>query len=459
MKNLIKKISNYSYSFLFLNVYIFLTITVPKSLPGISVIPFRTMLTFMLIAVVIYDLYNKNIIFESKKHNLMLTFYLMFLIFSLPSLMYTKNLIVSLYTIIKFLGFLLLFIICLSWKLSKEEYFTIVKTFALSTIVVLFLGIFQYTFDYNLFKVGVEKYAGAKGRISSTFFNTIYYGIYINIVFWYVMYFYYTSKTKIRTIFFGLIGVLLFSSLILTFTRSSILVFVGIAAIITILYNNLLLNKRVLIIVIAIGTTALFIPGFYGIVDSAAKDGIQLMTKFDILEKFLPNFSDSDIDNNQNDNYDFDDLSLEHRQAFAIISNKIANDNIFHGVGFGSYIDYMNSNDFDLRYPEYNLSKTHPHSTLVLMFAETSIFSLLCFIIFSFLIVLRSLKYIVHGYKTKDASYGFAVLSFSVSLGFTIVNVIAENAVYDSQIFALFLIIMGLTFNKIATIKSDLELI
>lgn len=136
-------------------------------------------------------------------------------------------------------------------------------------------------------------------------------------------------------------------------------------------------------------------------------------------------------------------MSLLHREQFADIAKRIGDDHIFTGVGLGTYIDYMNSEDFDTLYPDYIGSKTHPHSTVVLLYAECGIISVFPFFmflvfipVFLFIKLLKNIKY-----RNND-NFIVYLCSFVISIGFIFINIIAENAIYDTQIFPLFIIIV-----------------
>ena len=57
------------------------------------------------------------------------------------------------------------------------------KTFTICSLIIAAIAITKYALDWNLVTAGIDKYAGAIGRTNATFFNTIYLGVFINIVF------------------------------------------------------------------------------------------------------------------------------------------------------------------------------------------------------------------------------------------------------------------------------------
>ena len=56
--------------------------------------------------------------------------------------------------------------------------------------------------------------------------------------------------------------------------------------------------------------------------------------------------------------------------------------------------------------------------------------------------------------KNKNGDIrGLTALALTIIVGFVVVNVIAENAVYDSQVFPVFLIVIGSIISYINEVK------
>ena len=183
MKEIIEKLKGKSLTFISLNIYLLLIILIPKEFSELfGILPIRTFLTYLLFIIFLYDKKKNNIELNNFNFKWIGITYILFLLFSIPSLSVTKNLLISVYTFIKFLSFLLLLYVCVKIKLKKEDYIAISKNILVCSSIKFIWGIIEYVFEINLFTVGAYKYPGAKGRVTSQFFNTIYFGIFINLI-------------------------------------------------------------------------------------------------------------------------------------------------------------------------------------------------------------------------------------------------------------------------------------
>ena len=513
-----KELKKCSLDFIILSIYLVLMVFIPKSFSTLfNFIPIRLFLTSLFIIIITFHTKGKSLSINSKKIKILLILYGIFLLFTIPSIFVSKSFFTSCYTFMKFMVIPFLMLICINLKPSNEDkklfYFTIVF---ISLILVLFSFI-QYKFNIDLLKLGTEKYPGAKGRVSTTFFNTIYYGIFLNFISCIFVCKFLRSKDLKINVFYFISIILIYISLLLTFTRSAFLIFSGILFIILIL----LISKKNLIkigvMIISIVLLTFVIPGAKYMVYDSINDGFELLFNVNLFDgkveqiknsstitkqensdfdenndkkindnvsteesevnnnainnenndkKINDNVSteESKVDNNaiNNENKDKNkttsddkndikyngDLSLLHREQFSDIAKRIGDDHIFTGVGLGAYIDYMNSEEFNTLYPDYIGSKTHPHSTVVLLYAECgiiSVFSFFMFLVlipaFSFIRLLKNIKY-----RNND-NFILYLCSFVISIGFTFINIIAENAIYDTQIFPLFIIIVFVLYS------------
>lgn len=434
-----------------LNIFIFLMIVIPKSWGELfDIIPLRLVLSTLFVGYNFIDnIKTKNFTFIGKKY---IVLYMLFLLFTIPSFFVTKNIITSCYTFIKFLIALFIFIIILNMKLTKEKYKSIGKTFIFALLIVLISGLIQYLFDINLFKIGASKYPGARGRISSTFFNTIYYSIFLNMVITLLTYFLRKEANVKIKIFYSILLILSFISLLLTFTRSAIMIFVG-CLIVTILLNSkTIFNKWCIPIYIFMISISLLIPGVKTLYTSTYED-ISLLISDNLVSKFLPNINKNNKHEINKDTSEIiqytEDASLNSRIEFSKIGNRLAKDHIKNGIGFGAYNDYVYSKEYITNYPEYKNYKTFPHSSLVLLYAEVSIGALICFCLFSLSLIIDLCTNWFKNYKKNKSIKEICGVALTIIAGFIVVNIVAENAIYDSQIFPIFLIIIGLLGNII----------
>ena len=199
------------------------------------------------------------------------------------------------------------------------------------------------------------------------------------------------------------------------------------------------LNKWSISLILLCISVGFILPGARTLVISSFNDGIMLLTNVDLLSDFLPGDEESNII--------LEDDSLQHRKEFNRLANKIAKDNILTGVGFGSYMDYLKTDEFKQNYPEFQLSKTHPHSSLVLLFAETGIISTILYIFFGITVFVKIISNIKENYRLDEEKYTISAITLATTIGFSFVCLLAENAIYDTQIYPIFLIILAISMN------------
>jgi len=337
-------------------------------------------------------------------------------------------------------------------KFSKEEYKILIINLIISLSILCIYGIMEYVFEINLFTAGVEFYKGAKGRITTTFFNTIYYGIFINLAFPIVFYLMCKFRKNKFSWLLALLCCLLYINLLLTFTRSAIIIFTLILILSIVLLYKIAFNKKTLSVVVLIVAFTLLLPGGEPFITKSFDDVLIMTSNVQNILGLLP--SGEIKEPSEDKESEFVDPSLQHREEFAKIAKKISDDNKFTGVGFGAYIDYMDSEDFAKTYSDYNLPHTHPHSTFVLLYAECGITALIIFTIFIAILFINGFSIFLNNFKKKNTQYELSIISLALVCGFLLVNIMAENAFYDSQIFPLFLIFYSLIIGYIQSLNN-----
>ena len=436
-----KILKEHSVSFISLNIYIILLILLPKNIPNIfGVIPVRITLTYLLFIIFMIDKYKNNIALNNFNFKWLWITYGLFLLCTLPSMITTRSLITTIYTIFKFISYILFMYVVTKLKLDKDEYKILVKNILILSIFKFIWGLIEYIFEVNLFTVGAYKYPGAKGRVRAFFFNTIYYGAYINLITAYILYLFNKEKKGLYKALLGIIVVIAFVNLLLTFTRSSFLVFFGIIFLVFIFLRKKIVNRYTIGLVVICLAIASFIPGSKVFMLSSANDACKLVFKDCPLDKFFP----EDMMREEED-AEMGDYSLAHRKLFAKTGIAIGKDNPLTGIGFGSYIDYLNSDEFKVKYPQFKNVFTHPHSSYILMFSEVGILAVIAFTCFMGVIFGKLIKGIKENKILGDIGY----ITIAVTIGFYLVNIAAENIIYDTQVFPIYLLILGLSLNYI----------
>lgn len=452
MKNIMNKMKKYSLSFITLNIYLVLLFFLPKSISSIGPIPIRLAATVLISLIFIYDIYKKKVEVKRSQNNIITFVFLLFIVSTIPSLFVSKALITSIYTILKFVFIYLMFYLISKIKFSKEEYKILIINLIISLSILCIYGIMEYVFEINLFTAGVEFYKGARGRITTTFFNTIYYGIFINLAFPISFYLMCKFRKNKFSWLLALLCCLLYINLLLTFTRSAIIIFTLILILSIVLLYKIAFNKKTLSVVVVIVAFTLLLPGGKPFITKSFDDVLIMTSNVQNILGLLP--SGEIKEPSEDKESEFVDPSLQHREEFAKIAKKISDDNKFTGVGFGAYIDYMDSEDFAKTYSDYNLPHTHPHSTFVLLYAECGITALIIFTIFIAILFINGFSIFLNNFKKKNTQYELSIISLALVCGFLLVNIMAENAFYDSQIFPLFLIFYSLIIGYIQSLNN-----
>jgi len=286
--NKLSKHSNSFYSLLFL---IILEVLLPKNYSIIfTFIPIRLFLLAIFLLIVIFDVFTHKIELNCIKLNIVVYTYIVFLLFALPSILVSMNRIISIYTLVKFALFLLVFVAAIKIKFTSLEYKTIFIVFIVLILLLALYGFFEYYLDSSIFKIGIERYEGARGRISSSFFNTIYYGIFINLIFVFLLSFYFKIKKPIYIVMVGILLLMVYCNMIFTFTRSSFMVFWGTFFLLIFLYKNLLFSKKVIVIVFLMISLTFMIPGSVNFVTTSFVSTTSITSKFKDILNIVPNF-------------------------------------------------------------------------------------------------------------------------------------------------------------------------
>lgn len=448
---MINKIKTYfktnTLTFICLNAYVLLLLLLPKNVSLLfNFIPIRLAAVFLLFAVFLFEAITHK--FEVRKFNLKIfsIVYFAFLLSTIPSILVSKHIVTSAYTFMKFVSYFLLIVVLVMYPFEKKDYKFLIKNFVFTAVLVTLLGLAQYIFEFDLNLNGLDKYPDIKGRIPSTFFNPIYLGVYINIIFIYLLTFMKEKLLNRKWIYVLLLG--LYTILVLTFTRSAILVFCGILFLTLIFNYKLILNKITISLLVLCVAITLLIPGAKNVNLNSFENGFNMIFKSDFMSSVTFGLFDG-LNSGSDQIETFEDASLEHRKQFSIIARKIAKDNPLTGVGFGTYIDYMDSEQFTETYPDYIYPHTHPHSGFVLLAAETGYISTVLFVLSIAVLALYLFKEFIIRFKTRDFEYKLALCMLTTSAGFVITCIIAENLFYDTQIFPIYLFVVMLTYNFI----------
>lgn len=455
MKNkIINTLKTHTFSFWYLNFLIIALILLPKNNFIFNELPIRLGLITIFMISVIIEKYKNILTFKNTNMKLLVILYSLFILSTIPSLFVTKEVITSIYTIVKFISVFVLFYLIAKINYTKEEKKYLVLSFLIASTIVFFCSTISYILDIGLFKKNLLTYPGMKGRVEFTFFNPCYLGAFICLSFPIFLYKFLEKKNLKENILYSIILGLLFLALLFTFTRSAILVLFGLVCMCLVLFRKKIYKLKMLILVVIIIGLSLLIPGVKSFYYKSFEDGIKVVSK---LSSFLPGFIDEEDEKSEyldyDDNSEFSDYSLQHRESYVRMAKTIGKNNILTGVGFGTYLDYINSDEFNEKYPNYiDELRTPPHSAFVLLYAETGIISLILFSLFNMVIVIQFVIILFKNFKKTDELYYFSSLGLLTIAGFFVINLIAENAFYDTQLAPIFFIMIGYFYNN--SVKS-----
>ena len=424
-------------------------------------IPIRLLLncTFILIFFIEKIFFKKK---YKKMNKKILILYVLFIFFASLSLFFTTSIMTTIYTLLKFISYGLVFYIIYVSNFSKEQYLKVIKLFLFISFGIMIYGIITYIFNFNLNYNGIYKYEGAVGRIYTLFKNPIYYGIFCVIVFIVTNYFYLNvnENKKYLKIFYPVLLILTIVNLFLTYTRSEyILLLFSLCLIILLNIKNIKkIYGRLLLIVVLFIVPLFSIPGVSSVTNSAF---VQIIPS-SVLQIFNVNkldYSDDDImldeDNDYrytNDGVNIDDDgvtvdgSMITRGEFKKLAKRVIKDNVYFGIGFGSYKEFFNS---EKNYNKYVVGKFgYPHNNYLHLLAETGIFT---FVIFAIILIYIFASLIFKFLSNRRIGNLYLLISWICIL----LLCMYESVFYDSQIVPIYIIIATILFRYINAENKD----
>lgn len=193
---------------------------------------------------------SKFLILKDKKVQVLTLLILLFVLFSLGSILYAKNKVAVISEAMRFFEYILLFYMILinaDGRFIKRG----LVLFYISMLIAAAYGIFQFVFDLSSIDVG--SYVN-RGRIYATFENPNYWGAAVNMVIFYPLINFIESKGNRRKLDI-LIFIMFFANLILSFTRGSWLAFAF-----GLLFLAIIRYRKWLISLPFVGLAAMLVP-------------------------------------------------------------------------------------------------------------------------------------------------------------------------------------------------------
>lgn len=449
MKKIFKEMKTWTSKLLFLLAFIFPLI--PKTLHDIGgFIPIRLFLVTLFILVFFIEVIKKKIKIKNTKFiKIFCIIYALFLLTIGLSLFRTSNIIISLYTMCKYGSYGLLIFAFLNLNLSSKEKKFIVFAFLTASAILLITGLLQYIFNFGLNINGAYKY-DVKGRIYTTFYNPCYYAFFCNVLFVLLMELKRKAENKKVNIVLSFLLILTVTNLILTFTRSAYLIFVGSVGLYVILslFNKTFKEiwKPVGFCFVTFLCFCLFLKGEFLTMYSSVYQFSPAIAENILASDFIKKLTGMDDDYNQNPTYLEDDASMGDRELFKKYATDVGKNNYYIGVGVGAYEYYLTKPENLKKYEVIDVDRFYPHHTYLQLFAETGMTGLVGFFI---IIIFFSATILIF---TLKKSLNIAILIIWVSallIGFY------ESIFYDAQITPILIaIIMLLSSQNIKKIKN-----
>ncbi|MGM9924958.1 MAG: O-antigen ligase family protein [Bacillus sp. (in: firmicutes)] len=380
----------------------------------------------------------------------------LYLIASSISLVNAEALKPGIMEIARYLSYVVVFLIVVKVKFSKEQYINFAKVFGAAAIIIGLFGIFQYIFNFSLNKAGLYALQEAKGRVDSTLVNPNYYSSFLNFVIptfllFAVVYF---KDKKMQLVFFAFYAVFIVN-LILTYTRAAwVTMACAFILIVLIMPKRFLKNffkPHILIAFAILFTGVYFMPD----VQSRTASAIYAVEKL-----FFPNAEPPEVAEPE-DPAALDELTPEEieeikekEQEKAISETAVVSrttlwktglvmyrDNPVLGVGMGNY--YTRYKEFVTKYPELDIGHDaySVHNSYIKVAAETGTVGILSFL--SFYIVY--FIYLIRLYFKQNDELG-KVVAAGVCVGsvtFMVQN-LSNNLIFIPQLNLIFWLVGGL---------------
>ena len=325
-------------------------------------------------------------------------------------------------------------------KFERYQIEKIKKHIFITFFIVMLYGIIEYIFQFNLDTFSNDKYPGIRGRVYSTLFIATLYDKYIcimsTILAWEML-----KNENRNNNFYKLLFIMAGISMALTFSRTGLLIYLGILflfLLLSFIYKNM---NNVLIVIITI-IIMFFIPG----VTSSFQSGlIQFTSLFNFEKKSISINENSKAKKQQKmtetKKVDEEDPSREWRDYYKSVGKQFMKEYPITGIGIGNY-SYLYNNQNAKKYLKHSslivYHYMYPHSSYVQMGAEIGIIGVIIFYLFIFSIIFNV------SLKNNKKEFLFMLFIYLVLIAISYV----EGIVYSKQFMYLFIILYSIYSNK-----------
>jgi putative inorganic carbon (HCO3(-)) transporter len=379
--------------------------------------------------------------------------FVLFLIASVVSLVKAVSLTPGIMEIARYLSYVVLFLIVVKVRFTKEQYIQFAKAFGAAALIVGLFGIFQYVFNFSLNKAGLYALEEAKGRVDSTLVNPNYYSAFLNFIIpsLFLLAVVYFKDKKVQLAMFAFYSIYVIN-LILTYTRAA-WVTMACAFIMMILimpkkFAKHFFKPHILAAFTVLLVSVYFMPDVQSRTNSAI---------YAIQKLVFPNShyaigdpgDHSDEDGEYGEEVDEEQQEDDETTNRAVVSRVtlwktgwvMYKDNPVLGVGMGNY--YVRYKEFVTKYPELDIGHDaySVHNSYLKVAAETGTIGILSFLS----IYITYFLYLARLYFKQNNELG-KVIAAGVFVGSTtyMVQNLSNNLIFIPQLNIIFWLIGGL---------------
>jgi putative inorganic carbon (hco3(-)) transporter len=380
--------------------------------------------------------------------------FLLFFIIAVISLTQAASLAPAAMELARYLSYVVLFLIVVKVRFTREQYTHFAKVFGLSVLIIGVYGIVQYIFGISLNTAGLYALKEAKGRVDSTLVNPNYYASFLNFVIpilllLAVVYF---KDKKAQLLMFALYGIYVIN-LVLTYTRAAWVAMIGGFVLMVLLipkdFIKNAVRPHILLSFIVLLTVVYFMPD----VQSRTYSALYAMEK--ILIRNLPgHVTGADHSHGEDGGFFTQEPEEEKAEDEATTSRAVVSrvtlwktgwvmmkENPILGVGIGNYL--VRYKDYVTKYPELYIGHDQysVHNSYLKVGSETGFIGLAAFLAVYIIYYVYLLQLY---FSTANRLSKVVVIGLIAGSATFMVQNLSNNLIFIPQLNTIFWLVSGL---------------
>jgi putative inorganic carbon (hco3(-)) transporter len=380
--------------------------------------------------------------------------FLLFFIIAVISLTQAASLAPAAMELARYLSYVVLFLIVVKVRFTREQYIHFAKVFGLSVLIIGVYGIVQYIFGISLNTAGLYALKEAKGRVDSTLVNPNYYASFLNFVIpilllLAVVYF---KDKKAQLLMFALYGIYVIN-LVLTYTRAAWVAMIGGFVLMVLLipkdFIKNAVRPHILLSFIVLLTVVYFMPD----VQSRTYSALYAMEK--ILIRNLPgHVTGADHSHGEDGGFFTQEPEEEKAEDEATTSRAVVSrvtlwktgwvmmkENPILGVGIGNYL--VRYKDYVTKYPELYIGHDQysVHNSYLKVGSETGFIGLAAFLAVYIIYYVYLLQLY---FSTANRLSKVVVIGLIAGSATFMVQNLSNNLIFIPQLNTIFWLVSGL---------------